>query len=406
MFKFQDEEINDDNARTPQSQTRPEIHIKKRFNWSLALTILLLAIIVFNFFQLVHYLKSSISLFRPSFQAPSLPNYNDLNDLKSLCENTFWKKNLYLNCTNISGGLVNVRNSVVSCLRWAIDAGAGLVLPLIGSRAKDNPSEFFVTWENLDYLFDLPNMLNKLEQACPQLVIEETFLKVEYQLTPVPTKWFQYFSGEYLKRVEDQLILEQYSKINFPTAFIEDNPLFGWNLFKEKPRIHEELFEIVQFNHDYREIAGLVLRNMPSVFIGLHLRAEKDVGPGNYERIVPWFKEEILSKFRHVKDIYIATGDLILEDRFRREMEILNFHVHSKGTSAEQDKTLATKLKDLYFDQLAIIDYEVLLKSYHFFGVARSSFSWALAYERGNTTLSNCDCNLMGIADPLFVCCY
>ena len=64
-----------------------------------------------------------------------------LDSLSSLCNKTSWQQGLYLNCTNIihrptrfedhgdNWGTFNLRSELVSCLRWAIDSGMGLILP-------------------------------------------------------------------------------------------------------------------------------------------------------------------------------------------------------------------------------------------------------------------------------------
>jgi hypothetical protein len=59
------------------------------------------------------------------------------NGLTKLCDETEWTEGLWLHChsrcgvnhTSICGGLNNVRNRVQTCLRLAIDAGMGLIMP-------------------------------------------------------------------------------------------------------------------------------------------------------------------------------------------------------------------------------------------------------------------------------------
>lgn len=48
-------------------------------------------------------------------------------DLSQLCESTAWVEGLWIQCHvgNIVGGLNNARNRLQTCIRLAIDAGAG-----------------------------------------------------------------------------------------------------------------------------------------------------------------------------------------------------------------------------------------------------------------------------------------
>jgi hypothetical protein len=66
-------------------------------------------------------------------------------DLQRLCDRTEWIDGLWIHCHSkakrdaegkqaIHGGLNNARNRVQSCLRVAIDAGAGVVIPSVATR--------------------------------------------------------------------------------------------------------------------------------------------------------------------------------------------------------------------------------------------------------------------------------
>lgn len=54
----------------------------------------------------------------------------NLEPLTDLCRNTQWQDGLIVKCQPLPGGIGNVRNMFLNCLRFAIEAGAtGLVVP-------------------------------------------------------------------------------------------------------------------------------------------------------------------------------------------------------------------------------------------------------------------------------------
>ena len=54
------------------------------------------------------------------------------------CESIDWREGLYVDCSQNSGGLGNIRSYILTCIRYAIDGGASLVMPTIQKR---NPAQ-------------------------------------------------------------------------------------------------------------------------------------------------------------------------------------------------------------------------------------------------------------------------
>lgn len=95
--------------------------------------------------------------------------------LRDLCDKTIWRPGLWLQChtTNIMGGLNNARNRMQTCMRLAIDAGAGLVLPLIGLRDSNNLKALSNgTLVRPDVFFNIDSMRELAAELCPQLEID------------------------------------------------------------------------------------------------------------------------------------------------------------------------------------------------------------------------------------------
>ena len=69
---------------------------------------------------------------------------NGFDGLLELCSETQWTHGLWLHChnhcgenqTSICGGLNNARSRIQTCLRYAIDAGMGIILPSVASKSS------------------------------------------------------------------------------------------------------------------------------------------------------------------------------------------------------------------------------------------------------------------------------
>jgi GDP-fucose protein O-fucosyltransferase len=325
--------------------------------------------------------------------------------LEEVCQETVWQKDLYLNCTNLAGGTINVRNSVMTCIRWAVDGGMTLVLPKIATRSKKHAGSWFDTWEKLDYLFDSNNMKQILSKKCPGLILQDydsTDQNIPNKVTAPTEEWTAYEKSTYRSRVSEVLKAEEKKrgKIWGPVVIGEDSSLWGWYFYKE-PIVRDELYEVLQFNPNILSHANVLIDLLPSKFIAIHLRVEEDAGWHTFDDVVKWFKDTLISNNNNIHDIYIAVGRRSIEEKFRKAME--NYNVISKWTLASGHEKLIQSMEALKFDQMAIIDFEILKHSSYFYGLAQSSFSFAVAFERSKHHLQSCNCNLMEPLDPYFV---
>jgi hypothetical protein len=325
--------------------------------------------------------------------------------LNALCNQTVWQSELYLNCTMVYGGTFNVVNAIVVCLRWAIDAGMGLIMPRIGTRSKTDPKIWEDTVRDLTYLFDKDLFLQTLHQECPQLVIQEHDYNVTNRIQAESIIWKQYTGGTYRSHIFDLLTYNNIVASKNSTAVMETNPSFGWKFNKERFNIHRSLLKMLSFAPNLRTLATIVAKKLQPRYIGFHLRAESDWPWDNYENTVSWFEELRHDDFSDLDMVYVAAGSQDLVDKFSNRLKAQNINVVSKWSLVAENSTLLAEMKDLRFDQLAVIDYEILMQSSHFFGVAQSSFSYAIARERGNGYISQCNCHLFEDPDFRFVCC-
>jgi hypothetical protein len=125
------------------------------------------------------------SLYWDVFSAPSKPlsETSDLFDfeladseaIRKICQNTQWNQDLVFTCARSGGGVGNLRNSILNCVRYAIHAGGALVVPRIILRS---PVDIAAIWNRetieIDYIFDRGHFVRSLELSCPQLQIFNT----------------------------------------------------------------------------------------------------------------------------------------------------------------------------------------------------------------------------------------
>lgn len=117
--------------------------------------------------------------FDQTFSLAPSSDYN-FRALRKQCAHTQWLKDngngtVYLQCEGIYLGLTSVISQVKSCLKMAIEAGTGVVLPNIPLRAADNLLSYnqgnhdaekpFGAW------FDEEHLVASMHGACPGLSI-------------------------------------------------------------------------------------------------------------------------------------------------------------------------------------------------------------------------------------------
>ena len=332
------------------------------------------------------------------FNIEQYPHKAYIESLQSLCNTTNWNPNLYLNCTNIiirkervgefgePQGLFNVKSAMMSCVRWAIDIGGGFIIPRFAFR-NEKELGYFSEFGDFKMLFDDENLKKVVSENCPQLKIFDTHHNITYQkiVAPEHTDFSFHTLGTYKKRVDKLLENHNADPNILPVVIWENRASYGWDFSKEGSKIHKSMFESIQFQ-PYLCNIGNNIKTMigPSKFIGFHLRIESDANWYTYEDLVSWFLEGLTSNYSDIDTFYISVGVEDLERRFKQDMSNRGYTVYSKWSFASLNSTLKEELGRLNFDQNAIVDFEVIRHSYAFFGVAASSFSYAVAFDMGN----------------------
>lgn len=82
-------------------------------------------------------------------------------------------------CDKIIGGISNVRQELLTCIRWAIEPGVSLILPSVRPRLDTNSTlsqevrNAYTSTASLGHFFDTELSLSRIRRSCPQLTIYE-----------------------------------------------------------------------------------------------------------------------------------------------------------------------------------------------------------------------------------------
>lgn len=319
-------------------------------------------------------------------------------------------------CDNNSGGIGNIRNFVLTCLRYAIAAGArGLVLPTVQTRRGDlaAPGDLF-RGERVPFghFFDEAWFRAGLRAACPELVVYDDLGSVHMdgeqgQIEMITPKHFGMrggCDGRDLNRHTDLFgarfrawLAERQQQQHMTTTkkLVRFNwgVQWEWPVHRDGPELAATFGGLLRFRADLlvlgqKTVQGLAERRQQQKqqqqkggFLGVHLRTEEDA-LGNW----PSFDEQAgaylaVMAARQVCLAYVATGNASEAARFAalarqrfddEEIEVVTKH-HVLGDGP---------LDGISWDQQAVVDFVVLLHADWFVGTSPSSFSINVALKR------------------------
>lgn len=360
--------------------------------------------------------------------------------LARLCVETSPRKTpgLVFVCDNNSGGIGNIRNFILTCLRYAIEAGAeGIVLPTIQTRSENRLSDLF-KGEKLPFghFFDERVFRDGLKGACPEFEIYKSVNSVPgvimaeeeenkkttgdrnrpYEMiTPKNLGMRGGCDPRDLNRHTDQFgaqfhawLAERPGKQSRSTKLIRFNwgVQWEWPVYRDGPEFVATFGGLLRFRADILDLGkktvevmekrlSLVSQGAQSSqrekgeevgFLGVHLRTENDALSS-----WPSFGEQTnayLARASRLKPpprlAYVATGNATEAARFAALADAQGLWVVTKHQVLEEaDETESLKqLAKMSWDQQALVDFVVLLHAAVFVGVSPSSFSMNVALKR------------------------
>lgn len=326
-------------------------------------------------------------------------------------------------CDNNSGGIGNIRNFILTCLRYAIEAGAsGIVLPTIQTRNQERLGDLF-RGEKMafSHFFDEKHFREGLKAACPSLVVYDDLNSVEginagrwdkeedgaarnwpeiIQVTPNHlgmrggcdardlNRHTDLFGARFRKWMADQPDL----KYPTTTKLIRFNwgVQWDWPVYRDGPEFTATFGGILRFRSDIldlgKQIVAVIERKQLAKgekgFLGVHLRTENDA-----LSTWPSFDEQArtyLARASSFRLAYVATGNETDASRFAALASTQGLQSITKHQllTNESERELVSRLEDLSWDQQALVDFVVLLYANLFLGVSPSSFSMNVALKR------------------------
>lgn len=311
---------------------------------------------------------------------------------------------------------------MLSCVRYAIHAGAAITLPRFVerdvadiARVMGNEKEKGeVEKVGMEVLFDVQHFVESLALSCPQLkLFSSTSVVPSYAnattislqpesiggpLTPsgrklqFPEQWGGYFN-QWLSKSTDK---------SLPVVIELERSFLQYPIYSDAELFALDFGRILKFKKDIRILATTVLKNMIEKyemhvdpwapvwlhsFFGVHLRTERDAQQAwpieqfEFSRYATQSQRYIVEAVKLGSSIvYVASGDKKEITSFSADARDANLTVTAKHDLLHGDD-LST-LEGMSFDQQALIDFLVLLKCQEFVGVGHSAFAWNVALWR------------------------
>ncbi|KIH89889.1 hypothetical protein SPBR_00551 [Sporothrix brasiliensis 5110] len=329
--------------------------------------------------------------------------------LAGLCRETSWTPGLVFACSNNSGGIGNIRNFVLTCLRYALAAGAtGLVLPEIQTRSEDNLAQLFGGRQPFGYFFDEAHFRRGLREACPAITVYDNTAAVPHlaprRAEPLEPKALGLRGGcdhrdvnrhtDMFRTRFDALLAETAADFHLPPVSAVHprlfQPVWGvqweWPVAKDGPALANTFGGLLRFRRDLLQLGDAVAAAMAKTggaqFAGVHLRTESDALAfwPTFETQTSAFLKTLLAERTHA--VYLATGNATEAAKFAERAREQGIRVVTKDALLDRQPTLAQQLPALTWDQQAVVDFVVLVRSAFFLGVSPSSFSMTIAAKR------------------------
>lgn len=355
----------------------------------------------------------SASWFDPAVPLPDFDPEGPFNGsaLAAKCAATEWVPGRWLSSEDSQGGIGNVRNIVLNMIRYSIEGGAGLVLPSLMLRAAtidSNPDSLHRGGRaSLEFFFDVPWLREQLAEHCPQMqVVDDLYHIPDLENAVFPNLFWPpdlhgMATGQPnaprpppgIRNMEPELFhpdLDSFFGLpedRKPQVLRLQRPLFQFPIGVDPPAFFVQFGRLLKLAPGAQVLASQVLHELAkdaTAFMGAHLRLEGDVGSawGDMRTQSAELLGHLLQrKFSH---IYVACGDPMPLAEFKRILAeqapgvtmLTKFDLLATRPSAQ------AKLASLAFDQQALVDYLVLLKSDYFAGNGISSFSVNLLLKR------------------------
>jgi hypothetical protein len=277
----------------------------------------------------------------------------------------------------------------------------------------------------VSYLFDSDHFYDTLAKDCPQLHIVDQNdpsynirPKSEAHEVPVkkltPTKWDTILDDpsqwrpaldRYVEAIVAQDNLSQPTG-EHPIRLILDDVAFAWPVRYDSDEFRSAFGFLAVSPRHIRELSARALYNLytrlgittqspgrPSraAFLGAHVRTEADAqveGWTSFDEQAALIREQV--EAHSLDTVYVATGKASDAERLRMALAHVAVRVNDTHTVTPRvlqkwdilDESDVMVLDELTWDQLALVDLDIMLRASYFVGIWQSSWSWTIALRR------------------------
>lgn len=377
-------------------------------------------LIIFTFMTSSRYLIPTQSTrWREAYTDTDLEAFDitgpiDLAPLRDLCAHRPHQPGLLFECNESDGGVGNIRNSLLLCTRYAIEVGGEMIMPRIKTRNNSDLALLDGPTTDLSYLFQVELFRANLLAACPQIRLYPTrqdvpgfsrYTHVKDLLDPSEfgRDWLVNTVVKLLRTKIQRWVGEQightWDPKKEPVLIGFKRVYFGWHREEDDYSIWSQWAKILRVDREAYLLAMEALTQLARIrgasvvntegilhsslqYVGAHLRTEADASDQmklfGFDQQVAAYIEQCNSL--GISALYIASGD---DSETIRAKKIAEKHGVKLYTKYSLLKGNARKtLLSMTFDQQALVDYLVLLRSTKFVGVDSSSFSGNIAITR------------------------
>ncbi|KAH6689161.1 hypothetical protein F5X68DRAFT_255032 [Plectosphaerella plurivora] len=390
--------------------------------------------------EVVRGLSSPKTIFINDFLGNEIDGKFEGRGIAKLCKSKIWTPGLVMSCDPAPGGVGEVRNANLNCIRIAIEVGAELILPEILRRSDTDITDVIPDVGGpqrgmpASHFFDLDNLNHVLSTYCPQMKVYQSIDDLYNVPSIMDPKTFtvhsftsEFKNGTVLrdpnalgKQFHDWLNRESPpEKRRYPMRVHMEATLYTFPIDTDEPDVMRNFGRMLHVRPDARRLAAAALYALstryrfdmdPRIshtssavdksFFGVHLRIERDVDEdGHFQD----YATQAATYLKHMgrskaKVAYVASGADDAKsgaggggEGSGAYQDILDFTRRAAGAGL----TVVTKrnlldggeqaeLRRLTWDQRALVDYEVLLRAGEVLGTGASSFAWSLAVRRAH----------------------
>ncbi|GAB7366550.1 hypothetical protein MBLNU230_g8537t1 [Neophaeotheca triangularis] len=330
----------------------------------------------------------------------------NITAIRDLCAARPARTDIVVKCAPGTGGVGNIRSYMLHCTRFAMEAGASIVVPHFHRRAPSDLFELVGDEAGFEHFFDREHYREVLETACPRmdvydfeeagwtdtgLVIPAFASGINVSSLEEPSAWRREFDGWI-----DQWIAGAEGK-EAPYVITSNDPGRGRAVLDDGIPFYYNFGRILEFRPDVRRLVAVATYELsqrfklaidPSeniyshAYFGAHVRTSDDAVKAGWN---PDFEEQTdhyiaQAQAANVSVIFAAGGNDDDEERFVEKAKALGIHVVGKWDLLSGND--ARELENLSWDQRGLFDFEMLLRATSYGGYARSSFSHNIAFRR------------------------